>query len=369
MIILAIVQLAKDGAEIIPPPAEFHGFGSLFGVTVYAFMCHHSIPSLVTPMSTKSRVFVKILGVYILVLAFYVTLSMTGSFAFEDVKVCSKGSEDIWTQDFHILLWNAVVAHSGEVLGMDVYTLNFLREDFSNVWQIIVHYFLALFPVFVITTNYPIIGCTLINNVRVLRDLILSRTNAKFVDLLYRCLQPNGDTLICLFRVFTEEQTESNKRKRSKSFLLISDIIIYVMVIGFATVISILTDDVLLLTTIIGSYPGVGVQFLVPCLLIVYSRKYVKRLNLDVPYKYSSPFGSIYWVIAIFVWALFAIVMVTLKLIEKQASTPPSWKAKDSISKVAPHKVSGLRCIFSYYSIHVRKFSCNVCSHNKDRMR
>ncbi|KHJ98887.1 transmembrane amino acid transporter protein [Oesophagostomum dentatum] len=261
MIILAIVQVSKDGPAKIPPAVDMHGFGSLFGVTVYAFMCHHSIPSLVTPMSSKSRVFIKIFLVYVMVFSFYVLLSMTGSFAFDDL--------------------------------MDVYTLNFLKEDFTNAFQIIVNYFLALFPVFVITTNYPIIGCTLINNVRVLRDMIFA-SNAK---------------------VYTEEQTEADKKK-SKSFLLLSDIIIYVTMIGLPTVISILTDDMLLLATITGSYPGVGVQFLVPCLLIIYSRRYAEReLKTTVPYRYSSPFASKYWILAIFVWAVFSIVMVTLNLV------------------------------------------------------
>ncbi|CAJ0610399.1 unnamed protein product [Cylicocyclus nassatus] len=263
MIVLAIVQIASEGAETIPPPADIHGFGAVFGVTVYAFMCHHSLPSLVTPMNTKAHVFIKVLGVYILVLAFYVTLSITGSFAFKEVQ--------------------------------DVYTLNFLVDNIQNAWQGIKHYFLALFPVFVITTNYPIIGCTLINNVRVLRDMLFSTT-----------------------KVFTEEQTDAEKEKEakaSKKFIIISDIIIYVAMIGLATVISILTDDMLLLTKITGSYPGVGVQYLIPCLLIIYARKYAKNeLNLDVPSKYASPFASVIWVVIIFIWALLAIVMATLNL-------------------------------------------------------
>lgn len=50
MISLATMQLSSDGAAAHPPAYNFHGFGSLFGCAVYAFMCHHSIPSLITPM-------------------------------------------------------------------------------------------------------------------------------------------------------------------------------------------------------------------------------------------------------------------------------------------------------------------------------
>jgi hypothetical protein len=65
MIALASIQLFQNGKQASPPAADFHGFGSLFGVAVritvfhtsvnlssqvYAFMCHHSIPGLITPM-------------------------------------------------------------------------------------------------------------------------------------------------------------------------------------------------------------------------------------------------------------------------------------------------------------------------------
>lgn len=50
MIFLASAQMIANGAATTPPAANIHGFGSLFGVAVYAFMCHHSLPSLVTPM-------------------------------------------------------------------------------------------------------------------------------------------------------------------------------------------------------------------------------------------------------------------------------------------------------------------------------
>lgn len=39
-------------------------------------------------------------------------------------------------------------------------------------------------------------------------------------------------------------------------FLQLSDILIYVTMLGLPTVISIITDDMLLLATITGSYPG-----------------------------------------------------------------------------------------------------------------
>lgn len=54
VIVLACIQLAREGSPSMPKMFNIHGFGSLFGTTVYAFMCHHSLPSLVTPMKWVS---------------------------------------------------------------------------------------------------------------------------------------------------------------------------------------------------------------------------------------------------------------------------------------------------------------------------
>uniref|UniRef100_A0A7I4Z1F8 Aa_trans domain-containing protein n=1 Tax=Haemonchus contortus TaxID=6289 RepID=A0A7I4Z1F8_HAECO len=77
MIALATAQMVSSGAAVTPTPVNIHGFGSLFGTAVYAFMCHHSIPALITPMRSKTGLFFKLSGIYLLVLAFYFTLSIT----------------------------------------------------------------------------------------------------------------------------------------------------------------------------------------------------------------------------------------------------------------------------------------------------
>jgi hypothetical protein len=49
-------------------------------------MCHHSLPSLVTPIKNKSRL-TGVLGAdYTLILIFYAILSFTGVFTFAKVK-------------------------------------------------------------------------------------------------------------------------------------------------------------------------------------------------------------------------------------------------------------------------------------------
>ncbi|VDO50391.1 unnamed protein product [Haemonchus placei] len=264
MIALATAQMVSSGAAVTPTPVNIHGFGSLFGTAVYAFMCHHSIPALITPMRSKTGLFFKLSGIYLLVLAFYFTLSITGAFAFTHVQ--------------------------------DVYTLNFLHDEMTSVFYFIVDYFLALFPVFTLTTNYPIVGTTLINNIRVLRDAVFPPVSSEEESL----LEGNDD------------ERDSRLRRSTRA----DQVVIPILVIGIPTVASLLTENVLLLATVTGSYPGVAVQFMIPCFLVIYARNHARSvLNSPVPKKHGSPFQSVYWPYAIFLWALFAIIMVTLNIV------------------------------------------------------
>ncbi|CAG2168389.1 unnamed protein product, partial [Oppiella nova] len=64
MIIIAMVAISSGKAHARPSTLSVRGIPNLFGVCVYSFMCHHSLPSLVTPISNKSRIFVLILTDY-----------------------------------------------------------------------------------------------------------------------------------------------------------------------------------------------------------------------------------------------------------------------------------------------------------------
>lgn len=130
MVVLACLTLAK-GAPASPPPTRVAGLPNLFGVCVYSFMCHHSLPSLVTPIANKNRLYSILLGDYVLILGFYFLLAFTGIFAFRDLE--------------------------------DLYTLNFQpsTEDSSILYSL--HMFLSLFPVFTLSTNFPIIGTTILH--------------------------------------------------------------------------------------------------------------------------------------------------------------------------------------------------------------
>merc|ERR1719340_178256 len=92
MVILATIRLTTDGPAK-PPSSQLSGLPNLFGVCVYSFMCHHSLPGLVTPIANKSKLYSILLGDYLLILGFYFLLAFTGIFAFTDIN-------DLYTLNF-----------------------------------------------------------------------------------------------------------------------------------------------------------------------------------------------------------------------------------------------------------------------------
>uniref|UniRef100_A0A0M3JRC2 Transmembrane protein 104 homolog (inferred by orthology to a C. elegans protein) n=1 Tax=Anisakis simplex TaxID=6269 RepID=A0A0M3JRC2_ANISI len=277
MICLAVISLIRDGPEGAPPAVHFSGFG--------------------------------LFGIYLCVLAFYVALSLTGVFAFGIV--------------------------------FDVYTLNFLHDETSeeSIFYAILNHFLALFPVFTLSTNYPIVATTLHNNLHVLYELIRNAfvqlsasqlvliTNNSMVypliSIAYHALfysdgddqgplLDNEQPIAQLASQQPDDDNTDTQPSTTHSNTLIR-VIILSLVIIIPTLIALLTDNVLLLASLTGSYPGVGVQFVIPSLLVIYARRCCKReLGIDVPRRSSSPFAANLWPWLMFVWAAFTTLMVTL---------------------------------------------------------
>ena len=90
----------------------------------------------VTPINRKRHISKLLLSDYFLILMFYLLLAFTGIFAFEEIN--------------------------------DLYTLNFQPKPGEPWYLAIIHYFLSLFPVFTLSTNFPIIAITLRNNLKTL---------------------------------------------------------------------------------------------------------------------------------------------------------------------------------------------------------
>ena len=92
------------------------------------------VPFPVTPIKTKKYLNALVFVDYFIILLFYFLLAFTGIYAFEEIN--------------------------------DLYTLNFQPEPDDNWFMKSIHYFLSLFPVFTLSTNFPIIAITLRNNLK-----------------------------------------------------------------------------------------------------------------------------------------------------------------------------------------------------------
>ncbi|KAL3876713.1 hypothetical protein ACJMK2_034515, partial [Sinanodonta woodiana] len=241
MIILAIINLSRGKGEGHPVVANFVGVPNLFGVCVYSFMCHHSLPSLITPIKDKSKL-LGLMGLdYLIILIFYALLSFTGIYVFNNVK--------------------------------DVYTLNFLPDDCGISKSItdvpFIQYVLALFPVFTLSTNFPIISITLRNNLKTIwynKNKPYPYVVDKYVFPLLAILPPAA--------------------------------------LAFGT------DQVGFLVGITGSYAGAAIQYIIPATLVYFARK--KAAEFDEGNIHSSMFRSRVWIILVIVWAILCIGFVTV---------------------------------------------------------
>ncbi|XP_014675621.1 PREDICTED: transmembrane protein 104-like [Priapulus caudatus] len=242
MIIVAAIRLAQGEGHGSPPVAQFAGVPTLFGVCVYSFMCHHSLPSLVTPMRDKSHLFSLLAAIYVTIFTFYMLLSFTAVFTFSKLE--------------------------------DLYTLNFEPTGGADavVNVVFIQYFLALFPVFTLSTNFPIIAITLRNN---LSALFLRDSRS------YHC---------CVTRLL---------------FPLLT--------IAPPIVVSFFTNNLEFLVGITGSYAGAGIQYVLPAFLVYYARLDTRMiLGSGVKNAYRSPFSHTAWVVIVLLWAAAAVVFVTV---------------------------------------------------------
>ncbi|KAK2588254.1 hypothetical protein KPH14_004284 [Odynerus spinipes] len=250
MIVYAVRKLASDGAQGNPQLANISGIPSLFGACVYSFMCHHSLPALVAPIVNKSTLNRSLAFDYVLIASFYLLLALTGAFAFEHL-------DDLYTLDFG-------PRGSGDC------------SKSSNIFMLIIEYFLALFPVFTLSTSFPIIAITLRNNLQSL---------------------------------FLYEDTTYNFCLRKLIFPILAVLPPYLIAMS--------TKDLSKLVGITGSYAGTGIQYLIPTFLVYYARKKTNKvIGLGVINKFASPFSSNFWLIFVIVWAIACMFLVSVNFIQ-----------------------------------------------------
>ncbi|UJR31131.1 hypothetical protein I4U23_018638 [Adineta vaga] len=245
MIILCIVHLANRPSTEQPiRPAVFHfrSLPPLFGICVYSFMCHHSIPSIIAPIRSKNKLKSLFAYDYICIALFYLLLSLTAVFTFESFE--------------------------------DLYTLNFRPKTHCSQSKVnvptVLAYFIMLFPVFTLSSSFPIIGITLRNNLE---------------TVLKSCM----------------------KVGRRQRILLV----IFVLLLPCA--VSIVTENINFLVGFTGSYAGVAVQYVIPSLLVYNARRQAQiKLRRPIHFANQSVFQNKFWVFTVLIWAWLAIIVITI---------------------------------------------------------
>ena len=253
MICLAVLRMTDASVEHgSPPVVELSTTPMVFGVSVYAFMCHHSIPSLVTPVRKSSQIPAIMGADYLLIATFYLILCYTGIFAFPSVP--------------------------------DLYTLAFKPEEAGgNLPLKIADYFLALFPVFTLSTNFPIISITLANNL---------------------------ETIITDYA-----PPVRNLPPRLRRVLFPTVAILPPALVALAT------ENLGFLVSITGAYAGAGIQYFIPCSLVFLARKKLNHLRQEFRTELRNPLESYFrhlgFIVMIVVWSAVAVGLVTTNFVLK----------------------------------------------------
>ena len=211
-------------------------------------MCHHSLPALVAPISNKSTLNRSLAFDYFIIAFFYLVLAFTGAFAFGKL-------DNLYTLDF---------GPRGP-------------EVFTNFFMVIIEYFLALFPVFTLSTSFPIIAITLRNNLQIL------------------FLKEDGDYNFCL---------------RKLIFPILAVVPPYLIAMS--------TKDLSILVEVTGSYAGAAIQYLIPTFLVYHARQKTKKIiGQGVVNKFASPFKGTHWLFFVIAWAIACMILVSLHLMEE----------------------------------------------------
>ncbi|KAG0589474.1 hypothetical protein KC19_1G022900 [Ceratodon purpureus] len=253
MIILAAMKAVNgDRKDSDVPTVNLSALPNLFGGAVYSFMCHHSLPGIVTPMRNKSHL-QRISGLaYGSVVVVYILLLVSSGFAFGvNVK--------------------------------DPLTFNFPADQYGLVGNL-----LFLFPVFTLSSTFPMLSITLRNNI---------------------------DTLL-QFAFNSEASSPPEESKLRRLMLTLLAVVPPTLLSYFAKHANISVDELVGFT---GAFAGCAVMLIIPAGLVYCSRKIFstewdsqKGSRIPKPSNYHhSPFAGQGWVAAVLAWAVLSLIFNT----------------------------------------------------------
>lgn len=260
MMAVMAVHTKTDGAGIPPSAhltrdpikiAEPKQFPELYGVCVYAFMCHHSLPSIISPIRNKNLVTRIFLVDYIFILLAYIGLGGVSLLAFGGLPDSPGSCPPTEITDEQT---PCPVQH--------LITQNFESFSFQPL-----AYYLSLYPVFALTTNFPLICITLRNNLQTIVPGLLGIQLQRWQCTLLAALPP------------------------------------YVT--------AYLYRDVDSLAGITGGYAGVFIQLIIPAILAILARRWESEHPSAGVNVHRSWFASEWWPRVLLVWATLCLLANT----------------------------------------------------------
>ena len=234
MITLATIKIKTGEGSNTQHFAVVEKLPNFLGTTLFVFLCQYSIANIITPITNKKNLKVSLMFVYMFVVVIISIVVITAMYAFEVNDV------------------------------QDLYTLNF-----TNPWPF--NYMLALFPVFTLPMNIPIVAICLSEN---LKTLFLSRKEEEYGILVRRVIFPLLATIPSICIAYSTYNVG--------------------MLVGYT-----------------GAYAGAIIQYALPAILVYCARKKAKHWFGIHENIYRSPFQHHIWVYIVLIWYVICFILVT----------------------------------------------------------
>lgn len=258
MIILAIVQLITEGVSTPLIAGSITTVPVLYGIVVYSFKCHETLPTVIIPVSSKKGLYKLLFSDFISTLLVYLLIVYTGVFAFPGNEIN--------------------VLHN----------LTFLPPmgdyELDQLWRLIFGIFLALLPVATLGSCYPIYAIALRENIKSLSTTIIVKWKGNTPPIMERLVFP-------------------------------------LLVLDPSAVIAYTTQQVDLLVAITGALPGVGIQIILPAALVLAGQYKIKKQfgTYDNPYKTILSHKIL--VVGILIWSGISIILICVSFAFDPPST------------------------------------------------
>jgi len=255
MISLTIDLIAKTSPAERPKIPFFKiDFAAFFGTAIYAFMCHHSLPGIIAPMKSKLRVTSILAMDFVIIASVYILLGILAVICF----------------------------------GNDLNSLYIYKFKTFHIKPLAV--FLQLFPVFTLSSNFPLLTITLRNN------------------------------MIHLVKIIMGPQKTNESEVMREPATWFRGFLFTLCALAPAFIITMFDNrNVTLLVRLTGSYPGLFIMFVFPAVLVFFARRLQDSSPETLPSPVSNPYRSWFqsqiWLIVIGIWCIMALVLQTYNLV------------------------------------------------------